>query len=116
MLTRIFIGKAVSLPMLNKDETVSFCDEGEYDEDYDSKGYTIAEIFLSDFDCGGFTDKYGRNAYSIRLILDGDKINKILRVGHIHMCGGQGSDDELPRFPHKSLEKEAEHIINKFLA
>jgi hypothetical protein len=31
------------------------------------------------------------------------------------MCGGQGSDDELNRFPHKASEIEAEEVIESLL-
>lgn len=114
MRTRSCIGKTVSLSKLTKKISASdydyFYDKGDYDEDY-----SVAEIFLNDFDCPGNTDKFGRNAYSILLFLNGDKIKKVQRVGHCHMCSGQGSDDELLRFPHKSLEEEAEQLITKFI-
>lgn len=32
-----------------------------------------------------------------------NQIVKIQRMAHCHMCGGQGSDDELKRFPHGTL-------------
>ena len=72
---------------------------------------SVAEIFLWDFECNG-TDIEGRNAYSIQLSLDEqDRIVNIQRVGHCHMCGGQGSDDDLDMFPHKSLEDELELVM-----
>lgn len=110
MHTRFFIGKAVSLSMVQKDSSVSFYNKGEYDDDY-----SVAELDLNNFECLGNTDRTGRNAYSIQLFLDGDKIKKIQRIGHCHMCSGQGSDDELRRFPQMSLEEEAEQKITNLL-
>jgi hypothetical protein len=104
MKTHPFIGKTVSLEKLRMAEA-EISPRGEYDE------FTIAEVFLSDFECNG-TDSEGRNAYSIQLYLDEqDRIAKIQRMGHCHMCGGQGSDDELKRFPHRTLEEEADQAL-----
>ena len=105
MKTRPFIGKTVSLEKL---ETVDaeIYPRGKYDDEF-----TVAEIFLSDFECCGM-DRTGRNAYSIQLYLDSrNRIVEIVRIGHCHMCHGQGSDDELKRFPHRTLEEEAHMVL-----
>jgi hypothetical protein len=110
MKTRSFIGKSVALEDVQSADGLVWHDVEDYDEEY-----AVAEIFLRDFDCDGHTDGAGMNAYSVRLYLDGERIAKIERVGHCHMCGGQGSDDELDRFPHQSLEEEAQDVINHLL-
>jgi hypothetical protein len=54
----------------------------------------------------------GRNAYSIQLSLDEqDRIVNIQRVGHCHMCGGQGQDDDLDVFPHNTLDEELDQVL-----
>ncbi|MFC1652773.1 hypothetical protein ACFL3F_03635 [Planctomycetota bacterium] len=101
-----FIGKSVEL----KDHEADIYAPGESDREF-----TVAEVFLWDFECDG-TDSEGRNAYSIQLYLDEqDRIVRIQRVGHCHMCGGQGSDDSLEVFPHPTLEEEAYQIITKLV-
>jgi hypothetical protein len=110
MKTRPFIGKTVSLEKLRMAQA-EICPCGKYDDEF-----TVAEVFLSDFECC-ITDRTGRNAYSIQLYLDEqDRIIRIQRVGHCHMCGGQGSDDELKRFPHRTLEEEAYQVLTDLLS
>jgi len=109
MRQRQFVGKKISLERL-EDIAETMLPRGERDDDY-----SVAEIFLNDFEIDVHTDRTGRNAYSIEIYLDNDRIKKIIRIGHCHMCGGQGSDDELTRFPHKSLEEEAEDLLNSIL-
>jgi len=105
MKTRPFIGKIVAhknLRMLDAE----IHPRGQYDDEY-----TIAEVFLSDYECR-ITDRAGRNAYSIQLYLDNQhQVVKIVRVGHCHMCHGQGSDDDLNRFPHRTLEEQAHKVL-----
>lgn len=59
----------------------------------------------------------GFNAFSIELLLERDAIKDIQRMGHVHMCGGQGTDKELKKFPRADIEeqafKEVESIISK---
>ena len=110
MKTRPFIGKTVSLEKLQKIDA-EIHPRGKYGDEY-----TVAEIFLNDFECC-ITDKTGRNAYSIQLSLDADnRIAKIERIGHCHMCHGQGSDDDLKRFPHSTLEEEAYQVLTDLLS
>jgi hypothetical protein len=74
-------------------------------------------MYLCDFDCGGQNmDKTGRNAYSLEIDMDENRIVSIVRNGHCHMCSGQGSDDELRRFPHKSLEAQAQEVLDRLTA
>jgi hypothetical protein len=42
---------------------------------------------------------------------DVDRIASIERVGLVHMCGGQGMDDELKCFLQKSFVKETEDTL-----
>ena len=77
--------------------------------------YGHVEIYLSHFDLKGqHMDKTGRNAYSLEIDTEGNRIVSIVRMGHCHMShSGQGSDDELQRFPHKSLEAEAQEVLER---
>ena len=109
MRKRAFIGKSVSLEELRNIDADLY-PVGEYDDHY-----AMAEIFLKNFDCDAFTDRTGRNAYSIQLYLDKERIVEIERIGHCHMKGGQGSDDVLSRFPHQTLEEEAQDILTELL-
>jgi hypothetical protein len=80
MKTRPFIGKTVSSKNLRLVDA-EIHPRGKYDDEH-----TIAEAFLSDFECC-ITDRTGRNAYSIQLYLDSQHcIAKIVRMGHCHMC------------------------------
>ena len=108
MKTRSFIGKRISLQKLEELAEEIF-PPGDYDDDY-----SVAELYLNNFDCL-VTDRAGRNAYSIQLYLDHDIILGVQRIGHCHMCGGEGSDDELLRYPHKTLEEEAHNILSSLL-
>ena len=100
-----FIGKAIYRKQLEAYDADVHA-PGEY-----SHELTMAEVNLWDFECNG-TDCTGRNAYSIQLFLDEqDQIVNIQRVGHCHICGGQGSDDDLDVFPHESLEEEACQVL-----
>jgi len=105
MWTNSFLGKSLDLHKAKQLDTYQYNPPGETDDEYAS-----CEIYLNDFDCET-TDSMGRNAYSILIYLDGTQIVKIVRIGHCHMCGGQGSDDELTHFPHQTLEKEAQGIL-----
>ncbi len=105
MKTRSFIGKTILRRDLRMVDAEIY-PRGQYDDDY-----TIAEVFLRDFQCC-ITDRSGRNAYSIQLYLDSQsQVAKIVRIGHCHMCHGQGSDDELKRFPHRTLEDQAHKVL-----
>lgn len=73
------------------------------------------EIFLSDFECRGHTDRFGYTAYSVLIHHQLSCILNIERIGHRHVSGSQGSDDKLNRFPHKSLEEEAEFALIELL-
>jgi hypothetical protein len=88
----------------------SYCDNSE--DEYEN---STLEKFLYEYQCDGFTDHSGFNFYSILIHLDGEKILDIERIGHCHMCGGQGADDELDEFPHETLEEEAEVEILSIL-
>ena len=71
------------------------------------------EKFLCDSeDEGGSPDKAGYTGYSIVLQLDQnrERIVEIERIGHCHMCGGQGADYPLARFPHQLVEEAAREI------
>ena len=104
-----FIGKTVNQEQLTEHEADIYA-PGEY-----SCELTMAEVFLWDFECNG-TDSLGCNRYSIQLHLDEqDQITRIQRVGHCHMCGGQGSDDDLDVFPHPTLEDEACQVLVGFM-
>ncbi|MFC1762977.1 hypothetical protein ACFL6U_12970 [Planctomycetota bacterium] len=99
------IGKPVNREQLTEHEADIYA-PGEY-----SRELTMAEVFLWDFEYNG-TDSSGRNAYSIQLFLDEqDQIVRIQRLGHCHMCGGQGSDDDLDIFPHTTLEEKTHQVL-----
>lgn len=112
MQVRKFVGKRVSV-----DEVKAMAGESCFFDagDYDDTDFAVAMIMLRNFQCQ-ITDRYGYNAYSVNLFLDGNRISSIQRVGHIHMCGGQGMDDELRRFPHRTLEKEAGEKLSRVMA
>lgn len=113
MRKRDFLNKQVTLEKLKEYLIESYSDPEDYDDErVIGKNRQSAEIYLSEFECY-VTDRAGRNAYSLVIHLVNDRICDIERVGHIHMCGGQGSDDVLNRFPHASLEKEAENILKE---
>jgi len=59
--------------------------------------------------------KTGLNAYSLEIDIDKDRIVNIVKVGHCHMCAGHG-DDELQQFPDKSLEVQAQEVLDKLTA
>lgn len=56
---------------------------------------------MGDFDCEGY------NAYSITIHVVRNLVKRINRVGHCHLCGGQGADSELEESPRETLEREA---------
>lgn len=115
MRKRNFLNKRVSIEKLKEYLIDTDCDPEDCDEGSVVKiNRQSAEIYLSEFECYA-TDRTGRNAYSLVIHLVNDHIYDVERVGHIHMCGGQGSDDVLSRFPHASLEKEAENIMKELL-
>ncbi len=105
-----FLGKTASIQRLEAIDAVIW-PQGEHADEY-----TVAEVYPSDFE-GYPTDKYGRTAYSIDLYIDqAQRIVKIVRTGHLHMHGGQAYDDELNRFPHKTLEAEAQRLLAGIVA
>jgi hypothetical protein len=107
---KTFLGKTVDREQLVVHEADIYA-PGEFDSEF-----AVAEVFLWDFECNGM-DSTGRNAYSIQLSLDADnRIAKIERIGHCHMCHGQGSDDDLKRFPHSTLEEEAHQVLTDLLS
>jgi hypothetical protein len=111
MQVRNFVGKRACL-----DEVVAmagadcFYEAGDYDETF-----AVAVVALTDFKCE-MTDRFGNTDYSLSIYLDEDRIVSLERVAHVHMCGGQGMDDELRRFPHTSLEQEADDKLKKILS
>jgi hypothetical protein len=104
-----FIGKQIKL-----DEAKAIATGMGVEFSYDPEEQHI-EMFLSDFEFVGNMDKTGRNGYSLEIDMDGNTIIEITKIGHCHMCSGQGSDDELRRFPHKSLEAQAQEILSRIL-
>ena len=130
MRTKELIGKKIDVTRLqNAADDFSFPEETEDDEikyskqdieglsdfNYDFDQFTRAEIELVDYECDDYYDKNGYNKYSLRIIVDGDKIIKIMRIGHCHEHDGGGSDDILKRFPHNSLEAEAGEYMSNCL-
>lgn len=115
MRKRDYIGKKVDVQKLqNFSDNFSFPEELEEGEEpyYDDGEFTKAEIFLQNFVNDDCYDIHGYNFYSIKVIVDeDDNILKILRIGHTHECNNEGSDDELTRFPYKSLEEEADDYM-----
>jgi len=111
MQVRDFKGKRVCL-----DEIKAMTGPSRFYEagDHDDTEFAVAVIMLRDFECE-ITDRFGNTDYSLSVFLDEDRIVSLDRVGHVHMCGGQGIDSELRRFPHKTLEKEAEDLLKKML-
>lgn len=111
MQVRKFMGKRVSIDEIKVMVGASrFYDAG----DHDDTDFAVAMIMLRNFECQ-ITDRFGYNAYSLSVYLDEDRISSIQRVGHVHMCG-QGMDDELRRFPHRTLEMEAEEKLSGVVA
>lgn len=112
-----FLDSKISLDKLS-DLRAEIFKPGEYFDDvteYLGDGITVAEISLHNFNSNASMARSGRNAFSVLLYLKEDKIVWISRVGHCHMCGGQGSDDTILRFPKASLEKEATEILDSLL-
>ena len=115
MRKKDFIGKTINVSKLQEvaDNFIFAVVEEDGNEHMwtfyydDNPEYTNAEIILYDWHCNDCYDNSGYNAYSLKVIVDGDKIIKLIRIGHCHMCGNEGSDDELMRFPYHSLEAEA---------
>jgi hypothetical protein len=111
MQVRDFKGKRVRLDEI---ETMAgsncFYEAGDYDE-----AFAVAVVALTDFNCE-ITDRFGYSDYSLGIFLDGDRIVSLERVGHVHMCGGQGMDSELRRYPHKTLEREAKDKLMTVLS
>ena len=71
------------------------------------------EIFLKDYDFEHADQNTGMNFFSLVLRVDGDKLADIRKIGHRHMCSGQGTDNDLKAFPFSSLEREAELILSE---
>ena len=88
----------------------SYCDNSQ--EEHEN---STLEKYLYDYLFDGFTDESGFNFYSILIHLEGERIVDIERIGHCHMCGGQGVDSTLDEFPHETLEAEAEVEIASIL-
>lgn len=111
MRVRDFKGKRVCL-----DEIKAMTDPSHFYEagDHDDTEFAVAVIMLHDFGCE-LTDRFGYTDYSLTVFLDDDRIVSLDRVGHVHMCGGQGMDDELKRFPRRTLENETEDKLKKVL-
>lgn len=110
MQVRDFVGKRVCIDkIIEMTGANRFFDAG----DYEDTELAVAVFMLRDFECG-MTDRYGFTDYSLAVYLDGDRISFLQRVGHVHMCG-QGMDDELRRFPHRALEKEASEKLREVL-
>lgn len=102
------IGRRVDLSKIGKEDLSITYEENMYD-------YPSIEVFLSDFVYDGPTDRYGYNAYSVLIFLENEKVKDVQRMGHLHMCGGQGSDFDMSRFPHPGLEAEAEKRLKKLV-
>ena len=112
MQVRNFVGKRVCLDAVKAMTGPScFYEAG----DHDDTDLAVAVLMLRDFECE-ITDQFGYTDYSLGIFLDEDRIVSLERVGHVHMCCGQGMDSELRRFPHKTLEKEAEDLLKKVLS
>jgi hypothetical protein len=110
MQIRDFKGKRVCLDKIEAMAGSScFYEAGDYDE-----AFAVAVVALTDFNCE-MTDRFGFTDYSLVVYLDEDRIVSLERVGHVHMCGGQGMDSELRRFTHKSLEQEADEKLKTVL-
>ncbi len=58
------------------------------------KSFDISEQHLE-----GFVDELGYNGYSVVIHLEGSTIKEIDKIGHIHMGGGEGTDETLGDFP-----------------
>jgi hypothetical protein len=71
------------------------------------------ERFLEDYNYEEADSRTGFNYFSIRLVINENKITEILRIAHCHMCGGQGTDRVVKVFPIKSLEAEASKVMNE---
>jgi hypothetical protein len=100
-----FIGTLIS------EDKVAEVEGIEIDWAEDEEGNSAMEVFLSEFPYDGWPDKAGFNAYSIRLVAPEGRITSVLRIGHVHMKGGEGYDEELPVFPLRSLEREAQKVM-----
>lgn len=55
------------------------------------------------------------NAYSLEVHVVDGRISDVARIGHCHMCGGQGVDDELSEFYSPNLEAEAEEALKSIV-
>jgi hypothetical protein len=70
------------------------------------------KVFLKDYDFEHADQKSGMNFFSLVLRVDGDKLADIKKIGHSHMCSGEGTDSDLRAFPFSSLEREAKLILS----
>jgi hypothetical protein len=103
MRTKDFIGKALDV---TKIEMLAFA--SYFEKTFERP---VIEIDLQDFEHEADTDKAGFNGYSLRVELTGNRITAIKRIGHRGMDGDQSGDDELSRFPHRSLEAQAQERL-----
>lgn len=112
MQVRNFVGKRVCL-----DEVKAMAGESRFYEagDHDDTELAVAVLMLRDFECEMTDPSKGYDPIFVEE--DRQAVICIAKsVGHVHMCGCQGMDSELRRFPHKTLEKEAEDLLKKMLS
>lgn len=87
-------------------------DECEWESEA-SPGCICLEYYLDDINASEITeDDY--SDFSIQIILKDFRIRRIIRVGHHHMAGGEGCDDETIQFP-KEAEVEADKFLKRFI-
>ncbi|MFB3786691.1 MAG: hypothetical protein ACE15F_09995 [bacterium] len=122
MKKRSFIGKYVDITKVDK---LLWCEYGDYEEyddnwvdnddaDNENKMKSV-EIYLPYPEDNINTERSGYNMFSVVLILKENKIVNLKRIGHCHMCGGQGTDDELRKYPCPALEEAAEKSIQEII-
>ena len=71
----------------------------------------VIEIDLNDFNHKVITDEANFDSYSLRVELAGNRVTDIKRIGHHDIAGGHAADDELSRFPYRSLEDQAQERL-----
>jgi hypothetical protein len=103
MKARDFIGKRIDVSKVGMLAFATY-----YEKTFD---HPFIEIDLHDFDHKATTDEAIFDSYSLRVELAGNRIIDINRIGHHDMGGGHAGDDELSRFPYRSLEDQAQELL-----
>ena len=110
MRQREYIGKNVCREFANAiDQTASL------EKDEARNDSLVLRFYLKSFPLNGSCDSFGYCSYSLDLVLDEGRIEEIERSGYCRYCGGQLFSYKIDSFPHPSLEREADFILEKIV-